>query len=64
MKKEIQKVRRLNPQSIILIVLLMVGFGIIVLLQTEDSSFKISGRSSLGKGVTAPNFTLSDLDGG
>ncbi len=40
----------------------MVGIGIIVLLQTKDSFFKLSGRPLLGKGVTAPNFTLPDFE--
>ena len=33
------------------------------MLQTKDSSFNLSGRPRLGKGVPAPNFTLPDLDG-
>ncbi len=65
MKEEIQKVRGLNPQSIILIFLIIIGVGIIVLLQNKDSSFNLSGKSGLRlmKGVPAPNFTLPDLDG-
>jgi len=63
MKEETQKVRRVNPQSIILIVLFVVGVGILVLLQIKDSSFNLSGKPRLGKGVPAPNFTLPDRDG-
>jgi peroxiredoxin len=63
MNEEIQKVRRLNLQSITLIFLIIVGVGIIVLLQTKDSSFNITGQPRLGKGVPAPNFTFPDLDG-
>ena len=46
-----------------LVVLLMVGVGIIVLLQTKDSSFKLSGKPLPGKSVPAPDFTLPGLDG-
>ena len=55
--------RRLNFHSIFLIVLISVGFGIIVLLQTKDSSFDLSGKSRIDKGVPAPEFTLPGLDG-
>ena len=63
MKEETQKVRRVNLQSIMLIVLITVGVGIIVLLQTKDSSFNLSGKPRLGKGVPALNFTFPGLDG-
>jgi len=63
MKEENQSVRRVNFQSIILIVLAIAGVGIMVLLQTKDSSFNISGKPRLGKGVPAPDFTLPGLDG-
>jgi len=63
MKEEIQKVRRVNLQSILLIFLFIVGVGIIVLLQTKDSSFNPTGKPRLVKGVPAPNFTLPGLDG-
>jgi len=46
-----------------LIFLIIIGVGIIVLLQTKDSSFNISGKPRIGKGVPAPNFTLPGLDG-
>ena len=49
--------------KILLIFLVIVGVGIIVLLQTKDSSFNLSGRPRLGKGVSAPDFALPDLDG-
>jgi peroxiredoxin len=55
--------RRLNFHSIFLIVLISVGFGIIVLVQTKDSSFDLSGKSRIDKGVPAPEFTLPGLDG-
>jgi len=63
MKDQTQNVRRINLQSIVLIFLIIAGVGIIVLLQTKDSSFNLSGRPRLGKGVSAPNFTLPDLAG-
>jgi cytochrome c biogenesis protein CcmG/thiol:disulfide interchange protein DsbE len=63
MKEENQSVRRVNFQSIILIVLAIVGVGIIVLLQSKNSSFNPSGKPLLGKGVPAPNFTFPSLDG-
>ena len=49
--------------KILLIFLIVVGVGIIFLLQTKDSFFNLSGKSRLGKGVPAPNITLPDLDG-
>jgi len=55
--------RRLNFQSIFLIVLIIFGFGIIVLLQTKDSSFDLSGKPRIDKGEPAPEFTLPGLDG-
>jgi len=63
MREEIQKVRRVNLQSIMLIFLIIFGVGIIVLLQTKDSSFNLSRKPRLEKGVPAPNFTLPGLDG-
>jgi peroxiredoxin len=63
MEEEIQKAQRVNLRSLILIVLIMVGVGILILLQTKESSFNLSGRPLMGKGVTAPNFTLPDLSG-
>ncbi len=49
--------------NIILIFLVIVGVGIIVLLQTKDSYLNISGKPRLGKGVPAPDFTLPDING-
>jgi peroxiredoxin len=50
-------------QSVLLIFLIIAGVGIIVLLQTKDSYFDLSGTSRINKGVPAPEFTLPDLDG-
>jgi len=63
MKEEIQQVRGVDLKSILLIFLFVIGIGIIVLLQTKDSSFNLSGKPRVGKGVPAPNFTLPGLDG-
>ena len=63
MKEEIQEVRKVNFQSILLIFLIIIGVGIIVLLQNKDSLFNLSGKPRLLKGVPAPNFTFPDLDG-
>ncbi len=63
MSVKIKSDRRLNRQSIILIILLMIGVGIVVLLQTKNSSFNLSGKPRLEKGMKAPGFTLPDLDG-
>jgi len=50
--------------KLLLIFLVIVGVGVIVLLQTKDSSFNLSGKQPrLGKGLSAPDFTLPDLDG-
>jgi len=63
MEEEIQSVRRVNFQSIILIVLIIIGIGIIILLQLKDSPFNPSGKPLLGKSVPAPDFTFPGLDG-
>ena len=63
MKEEAQNVHKINIQYVLLIVLIIVGVGTIVLLQTKDSSFNIAGKPLLKKGEPAPNFTLPDLDG-
>jgi len=63
MKEENQSVRKKSFQSLILIVVLVVGVGIFVWLQIEDSSFNPFGKPLLGKGVPAPNFTFPGLDG-
>ena len=63
MRKETQNDRKLSLRPLMLIVLILVGVGIIVLLQTKDSAFNLSGTPRLGKGVPAPDFTLPGLDG-
>jgi peroxiredoxin len=49
--------------KILLILLIIIGAGVIILLQTKDSSLNLSGSPPLGKSVPAPDFTLPDLDG-
>jgi hypothetical protein len=44
MKEENQSVRGVNFRTLILLVLMAVGVGIIVLLQLKDSSFNSSGK--------------------
>ena len=63
MKEEIQKVQRVNLQSMLLIFLFIIGVGVIVLLQTKDFSSNLTGKPRVVKGVPAPNFTLPGLDG-
>ncbi|MEE4262019.1 MAG: TlpA disulfide reductase family protein [Desulfobacteraceae bacterium] len=63
MKEASQNIRKSRLQPLILIVLILVGAGIIALLQTKDSSFNLSGKPRLGKGLPAPDFTLPGLDG-
>jgi len=63
MSEEIRSGRKRSFQPLILIVLILVGVGIILLLQTKDSAFNLSGKPGLGKGVPAPDFTLPGLDG-
>ena len=63
MNAETQKTRSVNPQAILLVLLIVFCVGIIFLLQTKDSYLKPSGTPAPGKGVAAPNFTLPDLDG-
>jgi len=63
MKEEAQGICRVNFRTLILIVLMTIGVGIIILLQLKDSTFNTSGKPPLGKGVPAPNFSLPDLEG-
>ena len=63
MTEEIQKVRRVNHQSIILILVFIIGIGVMILLQTNKSSFDLAEKQRFKKGVNAPNFTLPDLNG-
>jgi peroxiredoxin len=63
MNDNIQKARKLNPQSILMVVLLIAGLACFVLLQTKDSIVTLSGRKPLEKGDPAPHFTLPDSEG-
>jgi len=61
--KKIQKDRRINPQSLVMIALMVILFGILILLQAKDSFYHQTGNLQLAKGLPAPNFTLPHLDG-
>ena len=63
MKEKIPKTRRVNPRSIVIIVLLVVGAACIIMLQSKDSLVSLTGKPPLGKGAPAPDFTLPDLEG-
>ena len=63
MNEEGQNTARINFKSILLIVLLAIGVGIIFLLQAEDSKFDLSGSSKFQKGTPAPEFSLPNLEG-
>jgi peroxiredoxin len=63
MNEKHQEVQRGKLRSILLIILIFTGVGIIALLQTRDSSFKPSVTPGFKKGVSAPNFTFPDLNG-
>jgi peroxiredoxin len=40
-----------------------IGIGVMILLQTNKSSFDLAGMQRFKKGVSAPDFTLPDLNG-
>ena len=63
MNKKDKAVRRPNRQTIIVVILMLVGMGVIVLLQTKNSSIDISDFSRVSAGNPAPDFTLSSIDG-
>jgi peroxiredoxin len=63
MSAETRSGRKPGLQPLLLIVLILIGVGIIFLLQTKDSSFNLSGSPRPGQGVPAPDFTLPGLDG-
>ncbi|RLA40134.1 MAG: TlpA family protein disulfide reductase [Gammaproteobacteria bacterium] len=63
MKADTPNISKVSPKTILLIFLLITGIGIIVLLQTKDDTLNLSGKPRLGKGVRAPDFTLSGLNG-
>ena len=63
MSAETRSGRKPSLQPLLLIVLILIGVGIIFLLQTKDSSFNLSGSPRLEQGVPAPDFILPGLDG-
>ncbi|MCK5420235.1 MAG: TlpA family protein disulfide reductase [Desulfobacterales bacterium] len=62
-KEEIQKDRRVNFHAVVIIFLIVILFGILILLQTKDSSYNPSSVPLIAKGLRAPNFSLPGLDG-
>jgi peroxiredoxin len=63
MKEENRTSRKANFKSLILVMLIIAGIGIIALLQLKDSALDPFGKPMSGKGVPAANFTFPDLDG-
>ena len=63
MSAETRSGRKTGLKPLLLIVLILIGVGIIFLLQSKDSSFNLSGNPRPGQGVPAPDFTLPGLDG-
>ena len=63
MESEVTKTRRISFKSVLLIVLIIGSVGVIILLQSKDSSFNSSVTPGFRKGVSAPNFSLPDLNG-
>jgi peroxiredoxin len=63
MKEEGKNPRRVNYQTITLIVVFIIGIGVMILLQTKKSSFDSAGKQRFKKGALAPNFTLPDING-
>ena len=52
-----------GARAVTMIFLLIVGVGMVVLLQTKKDSMNLTGQARLGRGAKAPDFTLPDLDG-
>jgi peroxiredoxin len=50
-------------QNVTLALLIIVGVGVLVLLQTKDNIMNLTGQAMLGKGAKAPDFTLPGLNG-
>jgi len=63
MEKEAKNTQKIKLQAIVLIFTIVMGICIIILLQTKDASFSLSGKPPLGERGAAPNFTLPGLDG-
>ena len=63
MEEKNRSSRKANFKSLILVLLIIAGAGIIALLQLKDSSLDPFGKPLPGKGVPAANFTFPDLDG-
>jgi peroxiredoxin len=55
--------RKTKHQSLILISMIIIGVGVIVLLQMKDTPYGINKKPRLQKGALAPDFSFPDLDG-
>ncbi len=54
---------RIKFQPILIVFLIVIGIGIIILLQTKKTTLNLSGSEKLEAGMPAPNFIVPDLDG-
>lgn len=63
MNNETSNTKKMNYQAVILIAMILIGIGVIVLLQVKDSPYGLAKMPQTKKGVAAPNFTFPDLDG-
>ena len=53
----------INIQTAVLLSLVVVGIMIILMLQLNETDTRPAPKSIMAKGVSAPDFTLPDLDG-
>ena len=63
MKEDGQRDRRISVKPIVLIVMLAVGIGVIIMLQSTDSPFDPIGDPLPWLNLPAPDFTLPNLAG-
>jgi peroxiredoxin len=55
--------RKAKHQSLILILMIIIGVSVVVLLQMKDTPYGINQKTRIKKGVSAPDFSLPDLEG-
>jgi len=63
MNESATKNRTGNFQSLVLIVLIIIGVITFFLLQTKDNNFTLTKAPQIKTGKSAPDFNLPDLDG-
>lgn len=63
MKESNPAEKKTNYQPIVLIVLMVFGAAVFALLQIKGDAINLSRPPRIGKGVSAPAFSLPDLDG-